>query len=739
MLLGGVYIALWLSAWFSASLLDSLGVVSLIFLPAGLRFFCLLVLGWRGVVLELTVQSVFALLQFSPWVAAPLSEFLSTETLWRFYDLLASLVANAAVILPLRRLLRQPWDFCRPAHTALFLAAALAASTLSALAHVYHLLNLGAILPTQFSRVLASWLIGDFIAIITLTPLLLFRLAPGLDQYLQHGRWPHRNDGATANAAADRETVLIVLAALLLLFGIPWSLNLHPHFPLIALTLLLPLTAIALRHGLRGALLAVVLLDSGLVVLIALFDQHGQALNYQAVMIAVAFIGLWFGGMVDARSRLMVRYRDHASVSNDLFWETDKQGRLIETSGRLAKRFEPLLGQSWRSVLSDTWQPQLTHLENARAAQQPFRHLEIAMQCADEAKLWIALNGLPLFDQSGTLTGYRGTAVDISRSRQAEELVRNYNETLLAEVAERTRELRQSHGELEVKERHLEVVLAAVPVGVLEIDENQCCSYINANGCALTGYSLDEAQGRPILDFIHPDDRAHVNFVWQLNRQNTEVHWIEFRLERTGLRCAAHWIALYHPELAADGAIMVLSNATARSQQDERLWTLAHHDALTDLPNRNLYWDRTRQALLNARRRDSGAALLWIDLDGFKAVNDSLGHAAGDALLQQVALRLTKRIRETDTVARMGGDEFAVIMPDITCAKAALHAATLVLASLAEPFSLDQGTAQISASIGIALYPQHAQSAEALTQCADVAMYEAKSSGRNTIHLWNSG
>jgi diguanylate cyclase (GGDEF)-like protein/PAS domain S-box-containing protein len=446
---------------------------------------------------------------------------------------------------------------------------------------------------------------------------------------------------------------------------------------------------------------------------------------------------LWLGGTVDARKRLMVRYRDFASVSNDLLWETDAQGRLREASGRLAKRHDLALGQSWQSLLSGVWQPQLARLESALKQQLPFRHLEIALQGAADAPLWIALNGLPLFDEAGLLTGYRGTAVDVSRSRQAEALLRNYNHTLLEEVAERTLELRQSHGELEAKERHLEVLLAAVPAGVLEIDDQQRCRYINANGCALTGYSLEQALGRPILDFVHPDERDYVDFVWQINRQSTEVHWLEFQLDRTRLRCAAHWIKLYHSDQSADGAIMVLTNATARSRQDERLWTLAHHDALTDLPNRNLYWDRTRQALLHAKRRAGGAALLWIDLDGFKAVNDSLGHAAGDALLQQVARRLKSRIRTSDTAARMGGDEFAVIMPDITSADDALQAASELLASLAQPFDLPQGPARISGSIGVALYPQHAQSAETLTQCADMAMYAAKNSGRNQAMVWN--
>ena len=128
---------------------------------------------------------------------------------------------------------------------------------------------------------------------------------------------------------------------------------------------------------------------------------------------------------------------------------------------------------------------------------------------------------------------------------------------------------------------------------------------------------------------------------------------------------------------------------------------------------------------------------MWLDLDGFKAVNDTLGHAAGDALLRTVAQRLKNRMRESDTVARMGGDEFAVILSDIVESDTAVRVATELVASLAEPFDLPQGTARISGSVGVALYPQHAETAETLTQCADMAMYVAKHAGKNQVHVWD--
>ena len=122
------------------------------------------------------------------------------------------------------------------------------------------------------------------------------------------------------------------------------------------------------------------------------FDQRDQALHYQLVMIAIALEGLWLGGAVEARNRIMRRYRDFASVSNDLLWETDAEGRLREASGRLAKRGALSLGQSWRSLLCQGSQPHLATLEKALAEHQPFHHLEIAFQGARDTARWVQLN-----------------------------------------------------------------------------------------------------------------------------------------------------------------------------------------------------------------------------------------------------------------------------------------------------------------------------------------------------------
>lgn len=305
------------------------------------------------------------------------------------------------------------------------------------------------------------------------------------------------------------------------------------------------------------------------------------------------------------------------------------------------------------------------------------------------------------------------------------------------ELIAKMQDLRSANQELVTKENYLRALVGAAPVGIAQFDEHGRCRYLNAVGCALAACSEEAARGRYFLDFVYPDDRDYVEFVWQTNGTDQQVSSLEFRLQDSGAWVSARWIKVMQSvELPLAGSIVILADATEQRRKDERIWTQAHYDALTALPNRNLFWERLDQILRRAKRDNQQVALLWVDLDGFKAINDQLGHAAGDELLRQAAVRLNGRIRGSDTVARMGGDEFTVVLPDIADLDAAVRVAANLVARLAEPFALQGDVGRVSASIGLALYPPHAESAEALVKCADVAMYAAKRAGKNRVQVW---
>ena len=177
------------------------------------------------------------------------------------------------------------------------------------------------------------------------------------------------------------------------------------------------------------------------------------------------------------------------------------------------------------------------------------------------------------------------------------------------------------------------------------------------------------------------------------------------------------------------------TDITEHKLTEERIQRVAHHDSLTGLPNQLLFNDRLNQAISLAKRDSRQFALLYLDLDKFKPVNDGMGHAAGDELLKAVATRIRLQVRESDTVARVGGDEFTVILHDIIRREDAETVARKIIAALASPFQLGsqkQGV-DIGASIGIALYPADARDADALVKAADAAMYRAKQAGSRIV------
>ncbi len=188
-------------------------------------------------------------------------------------------------------------------------------------------------------------------------------------------------------------------------------------------------------------------------------------------------------------------------------------------------------------------------------------------------------------------------------------------------------------------------------------------------------------------------------------------------------------LAVERSEMPGGGFVSTSTDITEHKRVEARMLHLAQHDPLTDLPNRLLFQDRLQQAMARSARTGSPLAVIVIDLDKFKAINDEEGHRVGDKVLKAVAKRLRTGLRDTDTVARIGGDEFAIVLPDLTSTAAAVRIAEKILNRVDTPLKLSGNYFDISASFGMAIYPTDASDADNLLQCADFAMYEAKGAG----------
>ncbi len=263
--------------------------------------------------------------------------------------------------------------------------------------------------------------------------------------------------------------------------------------------------------------------------------------------------------------------------------------------------------------------------------------------------------------------------------------------------------------------------------------------YVNQAFASGVARERSAIMGKRIWD-IFPQDEADKRFAvvkWVF--ENGQTRTIEVRVPRTdGDR---FYVTTVKPIFGEEGlvasVICISKDITDRKLAEEGLVRMAQYDGLTDLPNRALFSDRLQHAISEAVRNKTRLALLFIDLDHFKTVNDTCGHAAGDLLIQAVARRLQSNVRKSDTVGRLAGDEFVVVLPDIEDDSFAIAVADKIRESLSQSFDLNEFQCHtISSSIGVAIYPDHGLNEIELTRNADSAMYSAKSSGRNAVQLF---
>jgi diguanylate cyclase (GGDEF)-like protein/PAS domain S-box-containing protein len=296
-----------------------------------------------------------------------------------------------------------------------------------------------------------------------------------------------------------------------------------------------------------------------------------------------------------------------------------------------------------------------------------------------------------------------------------------------------------------------QITLNSIGDAVICTDVAGKVSYLNTVAERLTGWPAAEALGQPFGTVLRIVD-SNTGQAVEDPMKTAALHDATMRLPSACVLIRRDGAKLPIEDSSAPihdrgggivGAVMVFHDVSAARALTERLAYFAQHDSLTDLPNRMLLNDLLMQALLTAKRHGSVLAVLYLDLDRFKHINDSLGHAVGDLLLQAVALRLTQCVRASDTVCRLGGDEFVIVLSEVSHPEDAAVCAENVLQSLRLPMVIDGHEVHVSSSIGIAIFPGDGDEVEVLLKNADSAMYEAKGSGRDNYQFYrrdlNSG
>jgi len=410
------------------------------------------------------------------------------------------------------------------------------------------------------------------------------------------------------------------------------------------------------------------------------------------------------------------RFRSLTGMSSDFYWESDTEHRLTHRASADKKVSTVSVFRQGAQIGERRWEipylsPDEAGWEGHRAvldAHRPFRDFELSRLGTDGTERHISISGDPVFDESGAFKGYRGVGTDITARKRSEQALRDSAEKL-------------------------RLFADNVPAMTVSWDENLRCRFANKVFTEFFGLAVENIIGKHVREVLGEEVYREIegHFVqvlqghpvtYQRTRklQNGESRYLEIKLL---------------PQIGDQGKVLgcfaVTTDITEHKLTEERIQRVAHHDSLTGLPNRLLFNDRLNQVISLAKRDSRQFALLYLDLDKFKPVNDALGHTAGDELLQGIATRIRQQVRESDTVARVGGDEFTVILPDIARREEAETVAKKIIAAFATPFQLgsQKQSVDIGTSIGIALYPADARDADALVKAADAAMYSAKQAG----------
>ncbi|MFA7269509.1 MAG: EAL domain-containing protein [Sterolibacterium sp.] len=405
------------------------------------------------------------------------------------------------------------------------------------------------------------------------------------------------------------------------------------------------------------------------------------------------------------------RFRSLANMGAEWYWEHDKEFRFTEVSD--GKRFLQTIPENLDPIGKTCWELGYADMDEAAWQQhrellerhEPFRDFEVRRRGRDGRICSVSLSGDPIFDKTGIFSGYRGIGIDITARKKASEALH-----LAALVYESSSE------------------------AMAVTDANNLIISVNPAFERTTGYGAAEVIGKD-LRILRSErhENAFYQAMWHAlktagcwqgeiwnRRKDGEIFLVRLTIN-----------TIYSENGSVQRYVALFSDITEMKEAEELIWKQANFDALTDLPNRRMFYDRLAQEIKKAHRAGKKLALLFIDLDHFKEINDTLGHHMGDNLLVEAARRICECVRETDTLARLGGDEFTILLTELDDPNSVERAAIAILEKLAEPFQLGHDVVVVSASIGITMYPNDATDIGELLKNADQAMYVAKKLGRN--------
>ncbi|SEM60731.1 diguanylate cyclase/phosphodiesterase with PAS/PAC sensor(s) [Pseudomonas sp. NFIX51] len=428
------------------------------------------------------------------------------------------------------------------------------------------------------------------------------------------------------------------------------------------------------------------------------------------------------------------RYRMLAESISDVIFSTDSKMALNYVSPSV----QSVLGYDAEWIFQNGWQSTIANPQQltgiyalmervSKALDKPEQLARLRNQVqtqlflfdclrADGRKIPIELRLVLVWDEHGAFEGVLGVGRDISQQRRAEKDLR-----MAATVFEHS----------------TSAILITDPAGYI-VQANEAFSRVS-------GYAVSQVLDQlPNMLTVDEQQEAHLRYVLKQLHQHSTWEGEVWLKRRNGEHYPA-WVgitAVLDDEGDLASYVCFFTDISERKASEQRIHRLAYYDALTHLPNRTLFQDRLHTALQSAERQKSWVVLMFLDLDRFKPINDSLGHAAGDRMLKEMATRLLDCVDDDDTVARMGGDEFTLLLQPRTSREIALnraiHVAEQILASLVKPFVLEGREFFVTASIGIALSPQDGNELSQLMKNADTAMYHAKERGKNNFQFYQA-